>query len=438
MADRSMMFAAKAIPTAEATDRSVIGLAEFAYGVPTIFKLLASVDAKPCRSIIFDSDAPAAVAADAREGLRRLESVRARLDASAAAADSLDEAIDYLSQPHLLEFPFYLLEPGEIFSLSSTPIEQQLDALLAEINRLDLDELAGRARKSDKPLDWATGCWTDILYYRPKGSVRPPIDPKATLLFTSPEHILENRDRLAQCALTDVHVAFKTPDGRLDDALRALAAVPHPFGLTLNGPCERLPPAVTSLTNLSRLGAGQVGLEALPDDLGALANLEGLYVQNNRLTRFPAVRGLTRLKNLSVWDNPIGSVPDWIGELEALESLTLEQCGLSGLPAGIWSLRRLERLGLAENPALGSLPTEVAGLVSLKTLLVYRCGLRELPSSLGTLPRLKELFAGGNHITSVPPSVRRMRLDVLSLVGNPLKTGFWGRPSYRARKVFLK
>lgn len=429
MANRSMLFAVSAAPAPDQPPERVLALGEFGWDIPTVFKLLVSVNPRPCTSIVWELDELVAIVGDAHESLSRLTQLRAGLDEDAAGLADIDAALEYLSKPHIEEFPFFLMEPGEILELTDTPFPEQMDALIAEISSLEIPALVERANATAPPEDWGPGCWSSILYYQPKGSVDPPIDPSETFIMTTAAHIVENATVWENCtAMSSVSVSeFDGRPGLLIDVLNCLKQIPNQFGLSLSGSLDQLPDEVCELTQLTRLTIGQMGLIGLPDGIGDLRHLETLNVQNNALTEFPeSIRMLSGLKTLSVWNHPFGALPDWIGELSHLESLWIGSCGLSSLPDSLWSLSNLKELNISITPELTKLPPRIGELEALEILNVYACRLTTLPSELADLPNLREVWASKNNLRNLPKKLWRKPLDTLSVAGNGLKKPWRG------------
>lgn len=91
-------------------------------------------------------------------------------------------------------------------------------------------------------------------------------------------------------------------------------------------------------------------VEQLPETIGELTDLEGLYVINGRLSSLPvSIGNLTKLKDLTLSGNRIRSLPDSIGNLTNLTALNLAYNNLESLPSGIANLTNLEVLDLTGN-----------------------------------------------------------------------------------------
>lgn len=436
MTNRTMLFAAAGVPEADIPNPANLGLAEFAYDVPLVFKALASAGPRACRSLLFEGEGPLAIAVDAAAALDGLRRLRSALSPDDGAAEGLDTTIAFLSKPHLAKYPIILLEPYEILVLNHDPPELGLQILLAELEAMDQAALIAQAKRPAEPGQWGEDCWTYALYWEPEGRVYPPLDPDEYLWFTDPAQILANAAVLPLAKrLEGVTVTFVHADAELDRSIAALAALPGPFDLRLVGQAETLPPSLATLPGLRSLVADGVGLTTLPTTLACAERLEGLFLQRNRLAEVPSVvRSLKRLNYLSLWGNPLSSLPPWIGELGSLEKLLLNDCRLHGPLASLTALTTLKELRLGGNRNLGALPNDVGRWTKMETLDLSECGLTRLPEALGRLSNLGWLSLAGNKLTSLPRSVRALHLDTLVLKGNPIRRPMFGG-GFRAKRV---
>ncbi len=108
-----------------------------------------------------------------------------------------------------------------------------------------------------------------------------------------------------------------------------------------------------------KLVLSNLELEALPDSISQLIQLQELDLSNNKLTSLPEfICQLTQLQRLIVDKNQLTSLPDSIGQLTQLKQLNVSDNQLTALPAGLRSLQSLEELYLHGNRELG-LPAEI-------------------------------------------------------------------------------
>jgi len=116
----------------------------------------------------------------------------------------------------------------------------------------------------------------------------------------------------------------------------------------------------------------------LPDCLGELKYLDGLYLTGMSLEHFPAwIRKLKRLTRLNIWDNHIQKLPDWIGELRKLKCLYVWGNQIIALPASITELLSLEKFD-ADYNKLRTVPDDLGRLRSLKELKLTDIVIHEL------------------------------------------------------------
>jgi len=153
MANRSMLFAASAMPDGTARQElKTIGLCEFDYDIPAIFKVLVSCSPQLCRSCVFKKKAKLAVAGNAKEGLDTVKKLRSDLPNTAESIPAIDHLIAFLDKEHN-QYPFYLLEPAEVFDMSGDPLPPQVKDLLNEISVFDVDSLRDRSIDRCQPAD---------------------------------------------------------------------------------------------------------------------------------------------------------------------------------------------------------------------------------------------------------------------------------------------
>ena len=150
---------------------------------------------------------------------------------------------------------------------------------------------------------------------------------------------------------------------------------------------------------VSRLRLELFGLSGpLPAELGKLANLEALQLDNNRLS---------------------GKIPAELSNLTNLEILGLDRNELSGeIPPELGKLANLTYLGLGANQITGEIPSELGKLLSLEVLGLGGNQLTgEIPPELGELQNLSYLKLSGNQLSGkIPPELGRLvNLEALHL-----------------------
>lgn len=172
-----------------------------------------------------------------------------------------------------------------------------------------------------------------------------------------------------------------------------------------------LPSSVSNLsTSLKRLGLQYNTISGdIPKDIGNLANLGYLVLDNNSFTgTLPSTFGrLSNLQVFSVENNKIsGSIPLTIRNLTELISLELNANAFSGsIPSTVGNLTKLLTLNIASNNLTGQIPSEVFNISSLSQILDLSYNNLEgpLPQEIGHLKNLVEFRAESNRLSGEIP-----------------------------------
>ena len=130
MANRSYLYSCNVVPGPDAVEqgRKLVGISEYRYDIPIVFKLLLSGSPRTCPSSIWDCDDDMALLGDYEAGLANLEAFLAQIK-TPAAQPLIAEALEFLRKPENRN-PYFVLECGEIFEMSDPgPGEQNLQLL---------------------------------------------------------------------------------------------------------------------------------------------------------------------------------------------------------------------------------------------------------------------------------------------------------------------
>ncbi len=163
-------------------------------------------------------------------------------------------------------------------------------------------------------------------------------------------------------------------------------------------------------------------LETLPESIGRLVNLKKLSLSGNNLVNLPASFGkLKRLENLNLNSNQFEMLPEIFRELQSLKMLFIESNKLTLLPESMGDLRSLEELNLISNQ-IETLPESFGEMKNLETLDLRRNKLNSLPSSFGKLKKLNFLDLSKNKFKSIPGELWPLNaIEKLDIEDNPFE-----------------
>ena len=145
MANRSYLYSTNVIPgsAVQKENRRQLGISEWNYDIPLVYKLLLSGQTRACRSSIWESPGEIAALGDYAQGLARLEGFLAEI-VHPAARPLVAEALEFLTRDRNHN-PYFLLECVEICEMSNDPVVDQNAGLIDEINNLEPEILHARS-----------------------------------------------------------------------------------------------------------------------------------------------------------------------------------------------------------------------------------------------------------------------------------------------------
>ena len=233
-----------------------------------------------------------------------------------------------------------------------------------------------------------------------------PAPPRATTLTVTPAtvQLIANPDR---AVLTTLYETTDGPNWVNKDNWLTDAPLGEWYGVDTDssGRVVHLDLSGETLETFHRLRG------PIPPEIGRLANLQTLNLDNNNLTGPipPELGDLSILQtldlgNLSLW----GPIPPELGNLSGLDTLRLDNNGLTGpIPPELGNLSELSTLELYANQLTGPIPSELRGLSSLEELSAGGNGLSgPLPPELGELRNLRYLLLSRNKLAGpVPPEI---------------------------------
>lgn len=180
-----------------------------------------------------------------------------------------------------------------------------------------------------------------------------------------------------------------------------------------------LPESICKLRNLQELILTGNSLTTLPKSIEKLVNLKIFFLSRNQMTTFP--ESIVNLPNLEMlWGNwnQFTSLPETIEKLSKLESLYLDNNLLIALPENIGKLGKLNTLSLSNNQ-LSTLPGSIVNFSNLEFFSLAHNQFTILPEFLGNLSKLEQLYLNNNQLTTLPESIEKFsNLKTLDLSNN--------------------
>jgi hypothetical protein len=173
--------------------RRAVGVADWSYDIPIVFKLLVSGNPRSCRSMIFEGDDEIALVGDYRQGLDRMLRFLDRV--SHPAVEELKEDAREFLEADENRSTYFVLEGYEVFCMGGEPAAEN-QKLLADLANLEpqmrkaIEEIDARVweethppgflarlfgarqpvrKKDSNDLVYGLGLgnWTNILFYDP-------------------------------------------------------------------------------------------------------------------------------------------------------------------------------------------------------------------------------------------------------------------------------
>src|SRR5271170_6148939 len=113
---------------------------------------------------------------------------------------------------------------------------------------------------------------------------------------------------------------------------------------------QRVPKELGQLASLQTLYLDNNQLQIIPKELGQLVSLQELYLDNNKLQTIPKELGqLASLQILNLYNNKLQIIPKELGQLASLQILSLYNNQLQTIPKELGQLASLRRLDLHNN-----------------------------------------------------------------------------------------
>ncbi|ETN64429.1 LRR47 protein [Anopheles darlingi] len=253
---------------------------------------------------------------------------------------------------------------------------------------------------------------------------------KATISFRVPEHDVQIKsDKIQLTAFLKVLKLVLTGgrpgndgDGKM---LSTTATFVQPVALRL--PCLTVDSKKASMLGSTNVLSTRCVIKHRKDypSKGFSRLLVSLQISDIKLCRLDTqIMLLPQLRSLNLSNNCLQQLPRKFGQLR-LTDLDLSNNNLQDSADGWqWLLEpniqtSLQTLNISSN-GLSFLPINLIYARSLVTLVADNNLIRKIPFALWKMLRLRELSLATNHITSIPETLRRMRLQRLDLSANEL------------------
>ncbi len=136
MANRSYLYSIAALPRSDDNRRKIVGLSEWNYDIPLVYKVLLSGNPQLSKSVFWQTDDDIALVGDFDVGLDRLKDFLPRIPDS-KTKQSLGAAVTFLEIPKNHQ-KLFLLENCEIYGMGDSHPAQQNAELLKSIAQIDL------------------------------------------------------------------------------------------------------------------------------------------------------------------------------------------------------------------------------------------------------------------------------------------------------------
>lgn len=134
MANRSYLYATDRLPDGR-TDNSWVGLSEWSYDIPLVYKLLLSGSPQACLSTIWPDVGNIAIVGSFAQGLKRLETFLFQIECD-DARPLVQETVAFLTAPHN-QRSYFVLECGEIFAMENFDAVEQCESLIRSFSSLE-------------------------------------------------------------------------------------------------------------------------------------------------------------------------------------------------------------------------------------------------------------------------------------------------------------
>ncbi|KAM4641429.1 volume-regulated anion channel subunit LRRC8B [Discoglossus pictus] len=196
--------------------------------------------------------------------------------------------------------------------------------------------------------------------------------------------------------------------------------------LSVNNEGNRLMVLISlkKMINLTSLELINCDLERIPHSIFSLTELREIDFRGNNFKTVEEIisfQHLQKLTCLKLWYNAIAYIPLQVGALANLEQLYLNHNNIEILPLQLFLCNKLRVLDISYNN-LSFIPEEIQLLKNLQYFALTKNSIEVLPDGLFKCNKLQYLLLGKNHLMSLPPLIGELtHLLKLELFGNQLE-----------------
>ena len=172
-------------------------------------------------------------------------------------------------------------------------------------------------------------------------------------------------------------------------------------------------------------------LKELPEEIGALDNVEFFYCEFNALSTLPrALADMDGLIAMYFTGNQFTEIPGFVYDMSRLTKLQFSKNQITTLPADIGRMKELRHFSLAGN-RIAVLPDAIANLTKLRVCDLSDNRLTALPAVFGRVQIVNQLRVRNNPLSTLPAGFATMRatIDITGTNIDPEKLS----PAMRAR-----
>ncbi len=168
---------------------------------------------------------------------------------------------------------------------------------------------------------------------------------------------------------------------------------------------------VTSIPNL-HLYVNHNRLQALPEEMGAMDNVEFFYCEFNQLSSLPrSLADMDGLIAMYFTGNRFTEIPPFVYGMSRLTKLQFSKNRIATLPPDIGRMTELRHFSIAGN-RIAAVPDSIANLTRLRVCDLSDNRISALPEAFGRVQIVNQLRVRNNPLTSLPAGFATMRATI--------------------------